>query len=448
MLKRGLAFCLVLSVASVARAGATIDLKPALMNGGDHNDAQNTVCYELGTAFDVIDVFIEQSPAGTARELRHAQLDFSASDHCPGFGPTCTTSLFLSGQPVHGSDRIWDFGLEAATCENDEDTTDPATCGDGHHFDTSFTGPAGRERVVSMTWFFVDPSDLNGDATYQWTLPASGSKRLGRIRVDLPTVAGNFTLDALNAAQTNADLGGADIRFGFGTDVTGGDGVALTTWRANFPPGDTKITGSPLTITMAEECGGPPPCTITLASSAPADQQSLWRSERNIFFLTFPSAVTVPPAGALKIEKITGGTAPNCTYSADLSSQFTMTLTNAVPPNPPGAANTVLQVRETPVTGGPLEHRAWYRVSYTGTNWTGVCPFSREYVVQVGDADGNRFVTAIDVGQVNASPGGVAPINSRFDIDGNGFRTAIDVGQANASQGGLPGKPCDPAPIP
>jgi hypothetical protein len=186
-----------------------------------------------------------------------------------------------------------------------------------------------------------------------------------------------------------------------------------------------------------------------LTSSAPADQGSLWRSERNIFYLTFSAAVTLPPAGALKIEKIQGGTTPNCTYGPDLTPQFTPTLTNAVPPAAPGGANTVLQVRETPTTGGPLEHRTWYRVSYTGTNWTGVCPFAREFVVQQGDADANRFVTAADVGIVNGSPPGVVPINSRNDIDGNGFRTAVDVGLANSGQGaGIPGKPCDPPQVP
>jgi hypothetical protein len=58
--------------------------------------------------------------------------------------------------------------------------------------------------------------------------------KVAQVRVELPTEAGQYTLDAINAAVTNPDLGGADIRFGFGVDVTGGDGVALTTWRANL----------------------------------------------------------------------------------------------------------------------------------------------------------------------------------------------------------------------
>jgi hypothetical protein len=484
MLKRGLAFCLVLSVASVARAGATIDMKPATGGGaltGVHSDAANTVCYQLGTpdAFALIDVFIQQTPAGTARELRHMQLDFSASELCPSTS-ACSNALFLVPQPTHGTDRFWYFGGGAGstaepTCANDAD----ATCGDGHFFDTSFTQPIGREKVVSATWYFVTPTDLNGDPAYQRTLPASAAQKIGQLRVELPTEAGAYTLDAINAAQANPDLGGADFRFGFGVDVTGGDGVALTTWRAN--PGN-NITGSPLTITMAANCGPVTgaccvggntcnqnvleancagvwqgagtttcnncggPCTITLQSSSPADQGSLWRSERNIFYLTFNSAVTLPPAGSFKIEKITGGATPNCTYQ-DITSGFTLTLTNAVPPAAPGAANTVLQVRETPATGGLTEHRAWYRITSTAA-WTNVCPFGREFVVQVGDADANRFVTAADVGAVNGSAPGAAAINSRFDIDGNGFRTAADVGIANGSQGPLPAKLCDPAPIP
>jgi hypothetical protein len=67
--------------------------------------------------------------------------------------------------------------------------------------------------------------------------------------------------------------------------------------------------------------------------------------------------------------------------------------------------------------------------------------FSRQFVIQAGDADANRFVTAVDVGLINSAPQGVVADNSRFDIDGNGFRTAVDVGLANANQGGLPAKP-------
>jgi hypothetical protein len=167
MLKRGLAFCLVLSVASVARAGATIDIKPVSGGGAlppqGHNDAANTVCYQLGTAgaFALVDVYVQQSPAGTARELRHLQLDFAASELCPGT-TACSNGLFLVPQPTHGTDRLWYFGGEP-TCANDADPT----CGDGHFFDTSFTQPVGREKVVSMTWYFAVPTDLNGDPAYQ-----------------------------------------------------------------------------------------------------------------------------------------------------------------------------------------------------------------------------------------------------------------------------------------
>jgi len=494
MLKRGLGFCLVLTVASVARAGAVVSLVPTLkapdgtpISNAVYTAGTNTVCYEVNTASDDIDIKAT-STAGGDRELRHLQLDFSQSTLCPG-GTTCATALFLSPPTTHtGSNvRIFDFKGEPQCSAGTE-----TTCGAGHYFDASFTAPIGRETVVSSTYYFVTSDDLNGDPGYQKTLKGTGETTLAHVRVLLPTTIGMYTLNALNSAQTNPDLGGADIRFGFGTDVTGGDGIALTTWRANLAS-PNNITGSPLTIQIAAaggcvgvtgaccvggnncvlgqtqaQCASasgqyqgdgstsctncpPPPCTIHLTSSSPADQGSLWRTERNIFYLTFDAAVALPPAGALKIEKITGGATPACTFAADMATGFTNTLTNAVPPAAPGGANTVLQVRENAVASpgsGPLEHRTWIRVSYTGTNWTGVCPFSREFVVQVGDADANKFVTAADVGSVNASPTGVAAINSRFDIDGNGFRTAADVGLANASIGGLPAKPCDPPAVP
>jgi hypothetical protein len=91
-------------------------------------------------------------------------------------------------------------------------------------------------------------------------------------------------------------------------------------------------------------------------------------------------------------------------------------------------------------TGGNLAHRTWYAVRNINA-CDAIGDFEVQLVVQVGDADGNRFVTAVDVGQVNASPLGLVDDDSRFDIDGNGFRTAGDVGFANAGQGPLPPKP-------
>lgn len=411
MLRRGLAFCVVLAMGSVAHAGAIVSLVP-----------QTAGPYMPDQLVDV-DVLLSQNPAGTDRELRHVQLDFEASDDALTLIPPLTHNL-------EGTDvRFWDFTDEPACTNGDEET-----CGAGHFFDSQFTAPADRREVVSMTYYFQDAGDLNENPDVQRTLPASDQIRIGVIQVRMPSddTPACYSLDALNSAQSNPDLGGAGIRFGFGTDVDP-NAVPLTTWRVGqSAPND--ITGSSIDLCIGD---GGDPCTINLASSAPADQGSLWRSARNIIRLTFDGALPgLPPAGAVKVRKMVGdGSGTPCgSFEEDLSSGFTFELEDG---------DTVLKIRETSTAGGPLQHRMWYHVAVLEDgDWPGVCPFSRQYVVQVGDQDANRFVTAIDVGNINASATGLVADDSRNDIDGNGFRTSIDVGVANASQGPLPPKPC------
>jgi hypothetical protein len=168
---------------------------------------------------------------------------------------------------------------------------------------------------------------------------------------------------------------------------------------------------------------------VSVVSSSPNDQGSLWRTARNIVRIEFDSAIVAPTPGQVQIRKLTD--AGGCGgYEADLSASFSMTVE-------PG---NILRIQDN---AGNMAHRTWYEISVVDCgDWNDVLPFAREYVVQVGDADANRFVTAVDVGQVNASPLGLVADDSRFDIDGNGFRTAGDVGFANAGQGPLPPKPC------
>jgi hypothetical protein len=178
------------------------------------------------------------------------------------------------------------------------------------------------------------------------------------------------------------------------------------------------------TITNLAITVGPAACqdTASVASSAPADQGSLWRTAKNIVRFTI-SGTPLPGVPVIEIrEMLTGGA-----VGPDLSASFNKTLESG---------GTVLRLHDT---GGNLVHRRWYVVRNTACD--NVVDFSRQFVIQAGDADANRFVTAVDVGLINSAPQGVVADNSRFDIDGNGFRTAVDVGLANANQGGLPAKP-------
>jgi len=192
-------------------------------------------------------------------------------------------------------------------------------------------------------------------------------------------------------------------------------GETGTVFFATEAAGVGTVTNLQVTITAA--CSN----TAALSTSAPADQGSIWRSAKNIWRFTMSVPLSQVPIIEIR-EMLAGGA-----VGPDLSASFNKSLESG---------GTILRIQDT---GSNLVHRHWYLVRNVACDE--VQDFTRQFVLQIGDADGNRFVTAIDVGQINASPGGVVADNSRFDIDGNGFRTAIDVGQANASQGGLPPKP-------
>ncbi len=173
-----------------------------------------------------------------------------------------------------------------------------------------------------------------------------------------------------------------------------------------------------LAITVIDIC----PPDNGLVASTPADQQSLWRTAKNIIRIDFGGSVAAVVAGDYEIRELLDAGA----YGPDLAASFDM-----------GLEGSTLRIQDL---AGTLAHRTWYAV-INANPCDGIGDFELQFVVQVGDADGNRFVTPVDVGQINASPLGAVADDSRFDIDGNGFRTAADVGLANAGQGGLPAKP-------
>jgi len=174
-------------------------------------------------------------------------------------------------------------------------------------------------------------------------------------------------------------------------------------------------TGPPVEVPRLPPCDG-----VVMTQSVPASGQSLWRNQKNITRLTFDWDLSTPPAGAVMIqEMIAGGT-----YGEDLSAGFTFTIENNGQGQP-----RVLKVRET---GTTLQHRKWYAVRNTGA-WTGVAPFTVQYVVQVGDANNDGRVLNTDFGVINA----VIPIFSaadddRRDINGDGRVLNTDFGVTNS----------------
>ncbi|MBI4717171.1 MAG: hypothetical protein HY763_05155 [Planctomycetes bacterium] len=158
-----------------------------------------------------------------------------------------------------------------------------------------------------------------------------------------------------------------------------------------------------------------------LQGAEPSTTKSLWRSAQNTMRLTFTQDITAPPAGAVLIQQMLAG----ALYGGDLSAGFSFALENDGQGNP-----RILKIVDT----GPsdLTHRQWYAVRNTG-GWTGVAPFTVQYVVQVGDADNDGKVLNLDAGAVNVGvPNFSAADNDRRDVDGDARILNGDVSLVNA----------------
>ncbi len=405
MLRRGLAFSLLLAVASAAQAGVIVDLVPATAGP-----------YAQDQSVDV-DIMLRQDPTDGDHSLRFIQFDFN------------TTAPELTLIPPRTHDltptdiRFWNF-VGVTNCVNSTD----AACGSGHFLEDVLNGPRGR--ILSATYFFTDPADLGENATAQRILFGNGDAvKVGVMRVKMPLQDGVFMLDVVNAAETNPDVGGVDVRWGFGLNV---NAEPLTTWRANTG----EITGGTMEMCVGAKCPNGE-CTVNLASSVPPFTSvgqglppaggTLWRTAANIVRMTFSgNPPGVPGVGEIEVVELL----PDGAFGADLIASGVFSIALDAPGN-------ILKIQDHKITP-EMANKKWYAVRNTG-GWSDVCPFEIHFPVVAGDQDGNRFVTPIDVGNINAGAIGLLADDSRFDIDGNGFGTPTDVGLANANQG--PGAP-------
>jgi len=181
-------------------------------------------------------------------------------------------------------------------------------------------------------------------------------------------------------------------------------------------------------VTSRDACGETPGpvwsfttvCGTTLVSSAPAHEESLWRSANNIVRLTFDQDIALPQPGEILIRELLEGGA----FGPDLSSSFTFSVENDK-----GGFPRVLMIREN---GGVLSHRKWYGIS--GRSWGDVCDFSVHYPVQVGDASNDGRVLSFDVSVINSGiPNIAAADDDRRDINGDGRILSFDVSITNGS---------------
>ena len=378
--RNGLAFCLSVVLASVAHAGAVIELVPDVPGPYDGGEALT------------VEVFLRQAPADVDHLLRLVQLDLTLTDPAIGIGVADT----------HPGITFWDFGTTQHCIDN------PTDCGadlyiDGSRIDLA---PPGVNILVVA---FGSANELGPSAAKQLTLPgdAGVAVKIGELNVRVPDNAGKYLLDVVNADETDPDLG-AQLRWGFGQNI---NGESLTTWRA----ATSDLGGGTL-----ELCVDLPQCDPlpVLIASEPDCDKSLWRSENNFVLLTFDNPIPEPAPGEVMIQEITdaGGT------GADISANFTFTVE--------GAMGEVLRITEN--GDSPLTHRTWYRFTNLG-GWTGAANFERDYVVQVGDVDNNGLVLGIDFSIVN---GGIPCVNcpdDRRDINGDNRILGIDASIVNGS---------------
>jgi len=423
MFSRGVALCAVFALGGVAQAGVQIQLVPT----------PDLPEYPPNSVV-MVDVNLVQDPGGSDQLLRMVEFDLQDTNltfltvelpttHDRGTGTTIDDIKFWSFSSLN------DCVSQASVCS--------------HNYFVDDDMPAGpvdtREKVLSIAYYGLGPDTPN---QYQIFLPGTGEAvTVGKLKVTMPAIGGSTqTLNLLGASfnNTNDPNGnrGSRVDFSFDPHII---------WRARSAS-PNNVSGGTLAFTVcnSDPCTPPPddvvfdssipPYTGVGVNSAPLNG-TLWRSARNTMRLTFLAALPgAPTAGQITIQELLP--APGCVgaggFGSDLSANgFTFVLESG---------NTVLKVRDNDATSDLL-HRKWYAIRNTG-GWAGVANFEAQFPVQVGDANGDKFVTPTDVGVVNAAAAGVQPDQSRVDINGDGFKTPTDVGLANANQSGFLAKPC------
>lgn len=359
MFTRGLVLCLTLAVVSMAQAGVVIELDPP-----------TTIVPPGGMS---VPIYATQTGGPDPMLVRMVQLDFAASD----------VELVLSAPGT--SDTIvemWDY-------ESASDCPIGGTCGDAHLIDSAF--PV----VVSA---YGDADHLGADATLQMNLVDSLRTKIGEVFVECDGT-GVFTLDALNAADQDPDLG-ASLLFGFGVNI---DGTPITTWKA----ADGDVTGSSVELT----CDVVP---VDLVDSNYPCDMSLTRTGGHVLRLMFDGDISVPAAGQLMIQELAAGGAFT---GPDLSDQFTFTV----------EGGTTLRIAEN---GTVLANEAWYGIYNAGT-WPGVGAFEMDYVVVIGDVNDSGFTNFSDLAVINQNLSGSSADDDVYDINASGFVNFSDIAAAN-----------------
>ena len=394
MFRRGLALCLVLGLASFARAQqATISFSP---NGGTF--APNQVVN--------VDVLVTQAN-GATKFLRYAQLDFSkfALDN-----PTLRAAMSLptTHSAVPGMIKGFDFlSTTGPNCA----AANSATCGTGHYVEDELVGGL-RPNIIAIAY-----RELTADPNKQIELANNVATKIATLTLTMPAAGGNYgKLDVLNANGLTADVGG-ELRWGFG--ITGDTDLVRLRVPATLLGG---LSGDFIVSSVINFVSALPAATASAGTV-----RVLSRTTRNEARLDFDGNLPAPPAGAVRVRELLAAGA----FGPDIAANFTPTIGDAATPPVGDTARLILKDNAS-----NLGHRKWYQVESTGT-WPGVGPFCLQFVVQSGDCEGNGSVGASDLTCVNLkipTPPMPAASDANFRVDINaaqGIGTA-DLNAANA----------------
>jgi len=202
MARSGLALCLGLLVNSVAHAGATITLIP--QTPGETFAPDSVV--QMG-------IFLAQDPEGAAyRGLRLVQFDFSQTNPALVLGTTTPPPRVVFNNTLTTN------SLGTYFADRELPVVSLAYTGTGY--------PNGNPTDP----FFSNPDEeLEPWNTSLIVLPSDGTPvRIANVAVKLPSLPGNFVIDAVNANAADPNIG-ATVVFGFGTTAED----PIVTWRAN-----------------------------------------------------------------------------------------------------------------------------------------------------------------------------------------------------------------------
>ncbi len=196
-------------------------------------------------------------------------------------------------------------------------------------------------------------------------------------------------------------------------------------------------SGTPFYRTEAAGVMSEPPLSVrrvpegvSLVSSSPACDSTLWRTQRNAIELTFSGAIPAFAQGQVKIVEILA----NGVEGEVVTNSFARDPNAAIPTNVLRLVQQGLTGRPPENPAGVIKHRRWYSVQQA--NWDGVDPFKRTFLVQIGDSDNNRTVNSLDVSAVNGF--GTCfnvtlncPEKARGDVNGDNNINSLDVSSIN-----------------